>query len=199
MRNLTLGSLLLALCPAGVLAGDGVVALQTAEASCGDRSTAIYVECGNGTVTDNRTGLVWLKNADCLGGGVSWYSAMTFVAGLSDHPGHSVDDCGLRDGSSPGEWRLPSLAEWEAMVADAIDLGCEPRITNDQGTSCWSAECNTIGRCVFSDVQSASYWSSSSRVSIPTNAWHFNMSGAFGAGSIAKSSERSVWPVRGGQ
>ena len=87
LRKLTLGFLLVALCPAaGVLAGDGVVALQTAEASCGAGSPAstVYVDCGNGTVTDRRTGLVWLANADCLGGGVDWYTAMEFVAGLAD-------------------------------------------------------------------------------------------------------------------
>jgi hypothetical protein len=57
---------LLVAIPPTSLAGDGVVALQTADPSCPDDSGKIYVDCGNGTVTDNRTGLVWLKNADCL-------------------------------------------------------------------------------------------------------------------------------------
>ncbi|MDH5423308.1 MAG: DUF1566 domain-containing protein, partial [Acidimicrobiia bacterium] len=103
--------------------GDGVVALQTADASCRTTTTPPprYVDCGNGTVTDNKTGLVWLKNANCIGragagtgtpvGRVGWYTAMGFVAGLSDLPattGANSQDCGLSDGSSPGEWRLPS-------------------------------------------------------------------------------------------
>ena len=38
----------------GAWAGDGVVALQTAAASCADpTSTDRYIDCGNGTVTDN--------------------------------------------------------------------------------------------------------------------------------------------------
>ena len=105
----------------GVWAGDGVVALQTAGTSCADGSGNRYVDCGNGTVTDNETGLVWLANADCLGS-VDWLTASEFVAGLSDKPEGSIaaaHDCGLSDGSSPGEWRLPSMEEWEAMVAEA--------------------------------------------------------------------------------
>ena len=62
------------------------------------------------TVTDNRTGLVWLENADCLGA-VDWFTAKEVVAGLSDLQGSDPDDCGLSDDSSPGEWRLPLLGE----------------------------------------------------------------------------------------
>ena len=213
MRNLTLGSLLLVLCPAGVVAGDGLVALQTAEASCRNGSSAAYVDCGNGTVTDTSSGLVWLKNADCLGGGVDWYTAMEVVAGLADLDDGfcankgltaAVCDCGLSDGSSPGEWRLPSRAEWQAMVADAVDLGCSPTITSDFPAGiipCWSAGCSTLGLCAFSDVQSASYWSSTTSVSSPNRAWGvFLQHGeVYVPDSKGGGNENSVWPVRGGQ
>ena len=62
-------ALLIACSVQGAQAGDGVVALQTADPSCRGlpfQADYIYVGCGNGTVTDNRTGLVWLVNA--LGG-----------------------------------------------------------------------------------------------------------------------------------
>jgi hypothetical protein len=45
-----------------------VVALQTVVPSCADDSANRCVDCGNGTVTNNDTGLVWLANADCLTG-----------------------------------------------------------------------------------------------------------------------------------
>jgi len=206
MRNLAMGSLLVALCPAGVLAGDGVVALQTAEASCRNAGNAIYVDCGNGTVTDNRTGLVWLANADCLGGGVDWFTAMEFVAGLADMPADSAaaaHDCGLSDGSSPGEWRLPSRAEWQAMVGDADSLGCSPTITSNHPggiTPCWSAGCNTLGLCAFSDVQSGFYWSSTSNVtSNLTAAWSVTLFDGDLLASASKINNLRVWPVRGGQ
>jgi len=93
----------------GAWAGDGVVALQTAAASSADpTNTDRCIDCGNGSVADNDTGLVWLADANCLNGAFDWFTAMDFVAGLSDKPATSeaaAHDCGLSDGSSPGEWR----------------------------------------------------------------------------------------------
>lgn len=189
--------------PGPGLAGDGVVALQTADPSCPDDSGNRYVDCGNGTVTDNDTGLVWLADANCLdvsGGGWDWFTAMEFVAGLSDKPATSAaasEDCGLSDGSSPGEWRLPSVEELEAMIADAVDLGCDPTITNDAGNDCWDAQCVTAGACSFSGVVSSFYWSASTSVE-PLNAWEVSaLSGLVRIQS--KTAFAYVWPVRGGQ
>ncbi len=182
-----------------VRAGDGVVALQTADPSCPDNSGDIYVDCGNGTVTDNRTGRVWLKNANCAA--LNWRAAMVFVAGLADMPAGSaaaLDDCGLSDGSSPGEWRLPSVAEWEAKIADAVLLGCSPVITDDAGTGCWSPSCNTAGLCALSGVGLFSYWSSSPIVSFPGSAWAMDLVNG-GATGFGKGSTLFVWPFRGGQ
>jgi Protein of unknown function (DUF1566) len=185
----------------GARAGDGVVALQTAAASCADpTSTDRYIDCGNGTVTDNTTGLVWLADANCLGGFFDWSTAMEFVAGLSDKPVTSAaaaEDCGLSDGSSPGEWRLPSVEEWEAMVADAVGA-CSPTITNDAGDDCWDAACVTAGACSFSGVGSSFYWSASTRLDDPTYAWLMNLLNGVVANDD-KSNGYYVWPVRGGQ
>ena len=186
--------------PASSLAGEGLVALQTADASCPDDSGDIYVDCGNGTVTDNRTGLVWLKNANCLNGTVDWFTAMEFVAGLSDKPATSVaaaDDCGLSDGSSPAEWRLPSVEEWEAMIADALgDPDCTvtpPTITNDSGSACWVS-----GPSSFTGVLSSVYWSSTTVVTAPTGAYVVDLFDAF-VGVLDKPNTINVWSVRGGQ
>lgn len=210
-RMLAVGSVLLALCPGAVLASDGVVALQTADPSCRDSSGDIFVDCENGTVTDSRTGLVWLQNANCLpfGDGIDWWTAMEFVAGLADMPEGSaaeLQDCGLSDHSSPGEWRLPSPAEWEAMVADADAMGCVPTITNNAGTGCW-ADCSfvvpgvPVAACsAFRHVRFY-YWSPTTLVTNPTNSWGVNL--VFGNASEAVKENASldirVWPVRAGQ
>lgn len=185
------------------LAGEGVVALQTADPACPDDSGKVYVNCNNGTVTDNRTGLVWLKNASCLLGTVDFDTAMEFVAGLSDIPGTSPHDCGLSDGSSPGEWRLPSVKEWEAMVADALgqdltDPDCTaspPTITNDSGLGCCVS-----GPCAFTGVQSDYYWAANTSYSEPEKAWCVTL--AFGLGGFVCPKVHNlvyVWPVCGGQ
>lgn len=180
-------------------AGDGVVALQTAEASCRDSSGDVYVDCLNGTVTDNRSGLVWLQNADCVGA-VTFQTAIEFVAGLSDL--ETAADCGLSDNSSPGEWRLASKAEWEAMVADADggpgELDCGPAITDDQGNACWSEACNTGGNCAFTGVASQQYWTGSTMTTLPANAWIVVLSSGL-VTNAPKDQARRIWPVRGGQ
>ncbi len=195
-------------------AGDGVVALQTADPSCADPTNSDrYIDCGNGTVTDNWTGLVWLQDANCIGsagggvgappGQVDWHTAMEFVAGLSDEPATSAaaaQDCSLSDGSSPGEWRLPSVGEWEAMMSPNV-LACSPAITDDEGTGCWADPlvCFLSGRtCSFTGVVSTFYWSARTDVPFPTSAWAvFLANGAFSISN--KASTYYVWPVRGGQ
>ena len=227
-RLLTLGFLLLAMFPAAILAGGGVAVLQTADPSCRDDSGDTYVDCGNGTVTDNRTGLVWLANANCLSGRktcsasgttcivngdcpagetcvlriASWFTAMEFAAGLRDIPagsGAAALDCGLSDGSSPGEWRLPSVDEWEAMVADAngdpAPLDCSPAITNDSGDGCWTPAASS-----FSGVQAGYYWSSTTRPANPSNAWYMSLYNGTTVTDFYKGADFfPVWPVRGGQ
>ena len=204
MRATVLGvflALLLAGSAERGLAENGPVALQAAGPSCADGTSNIYVDCGNGTVTDNRTGLVWLKNADCYEF-LNWHDAVRNVANLSDIPDSSVaanDDCGLSDGSAPGEWRLPSFAEWKKMIADAVGqdggLDCRPTpptITTASGQGCWVTDPS-----IFDDVQSGDYWASSS-FGDPTQGFRADLD----AGDVflqAKDTAIGVWPVRGGQ
>ncbi len=202
-------------------AGDGAVALQTGDPSCRTTTTPPprYVDCGNGTVTDNLTGLVWLKNASCFqdldpanGKAVpvfDWHSAMDIVAGLSDLLDSRVCigltpdecDCGLDDGSSPGEWRLPSVDEWYTMTASAVLLGCtDPILTNDAGNDCWDPNCVTVENCSFQGVQSSWYWSSSSEVAQPLLAWGVDLHSPPPITDFQKTLQiLFVWPVRDGQ
>jgi len=186
-------------------AGEGVVALQTADPSCPSDSVHRYRPCSNGTVTDNQTGLVWLANASCFGQ-LGWHEALDAVAGLGDLECSAAEgeecDCGLSDGSSPGEWRLPSRDEWEAMVADGIAMDCEPAITTDVGDSCWYDGCEDVCFlgcvCTFYGVQSNWYWSSSPHAPNPANVWTVQLEAGH-VGTAAKTGPNYVWPVRGGQ
>jgi hypothetical protein len=86
-----------------------------------------YIDNGDGTVTDNRTGLIWLKNANCFGR-KDWKTAMQLAAKLAD------GQCGLSDGSKPGDWRLPTKDEWKAMVDTEYK---RPVLSNAAGTGQW--------------------------------------------------------------
>ena len=61
----------------------------------------------NGTVKVN--GLVWLKDAKCLGS-MNWDSAGIAAANLS------APYCWLTDGSKAGDWRLPTIAEAQEVI-----------------------------------------------------------------------------------
>ena len=141
-----------------------------------------FVDCGNGTVTDTATGLVWLQDAGCLE--ATWWVANTLAKGLAD------GQCGLGDGSSPGDWRLPTREEWQAIVDQANANSCmAPFYPDTHGLGCCS------GSCAFDDVQSASYWASSTIAASPDFAWSANL--ATGMVSFAgKSSVKFVWAVR---
>src|SRR5207253_1901181 len=112
---------------------DGTNATR-ADGPCFD-DTNRYVDCGNGTVTDTVTGLIWLKQGNCLPNN-TWAAANQAAAGLKE------GDCSLTDKSSPGDWRLPTKDEWSATIASAVALGCKvfgvlPSLTNDAGIGCY--------------------------------------------------------------
>src|SRR5207247_1171111 len=142
-----------------------VTIVAHAAAPCFDNGNR-YVDCGDGTVTDTVTGLIWLKNANC-------FSIQTYSAANQAAAGLAAGQCGLTDASSAGDWRLPTKAEWEATIARAGAMGCKfggagspPSLTNDPGANCLS-----VGPTSFTGVQSGNYWSSSSFEDVPINAW----------------------------
>jgi len=149
-------------------------------------NTNRYVDCGNGTVNDTVTNLIWLKNANCFGK-KNYAAANNAAAGLGD------GECGLTDGSSPGDWRLPTKEEWDATIERAVALSCvSPALTNTPGTACYS-----IGPHPFTGVQSSTYWSSSTHATSPDNAWLVRLN----IGSTYydyRTYTYYVWPVRSG-
>lgn len=181
-----------AIAPAG-LAGDGVVKIHTGDPACPDGSSNRFVGCGNGTVTDTRTGLVWLANANCIGD-TDWPTAVQFAAGLSDLT-DVTQDCGLTDGSSPGEWRIPTIREF--LILTLHGMICPgPDITNDAGDACWSEGPGSS----FIQVAATEYWTSEPRRIAPDVSafqWHLVGGGGGGWSSTDRTNLLRVWPVRG--
>jgi hypothetical protein len=140
--------------------------------TCLDGATG-FEDNGDGTVTDNLTGLVWLKNADCLGF-VSWANALTKANGLAS------GSCGLTDGSSAGDWRLPNLNELRSL----FDPGLSPLYL-------------PAGH-PFTDVKGRTYWSSTTLAGGASDAWLVIL--CYGRVShVNKTANFYVWAVRGGQ
>ena len=131
-----------------------------------------FTDNGDETVTDNLTGLIWLQNADCFGLR-TWSTALIDCDGLADGA------CGLTDGSSAGDWRLPNVNELKSL----IDFG-------EQNPALPSGH-------PFTGVQSIYYWSSTTFANTTSNAWGVLVYYGY-VGPNDKTVTYNVWPVRGG-
>jgi hypothetical protein len=141
-----------------------------------------FITSTTGIVTDTLTGLIWLKNANCWGS-QNWANALTNSNALA------TGQCGLTDGSSAGDWRLPNVRELQSLVHYGV---YDPAVPNTAGTGKW-----TSGN-PFTGVQSDYYWASTTRAGNLSYAWYVYLdSGSVGNGG--KTNGACVWPVRGGQ
>jgi len=132
--------------------------------------TPRFTDNGNGTVSDNLTGLIWLKNASCLG--TQWWTYALAVANTLASGGA----CDLTDGSVAGDWRLPNIIELESLLDEG---NFSPPLTSGHP---------------FVAVQANYYWSSSSRAN---SAWILSMSDGTRTFN-PKTKSFYVWPVRDG-
>lgn len=131
-----------------------------------------YVDNGDGTITDGTANLTILKNATCFEGIPPAYAYfyenwdnLTFrVNNLAD------GECGLTDGSSAGEWRLPTKNELSYYE-------------NWQETG------------LFYNIQNNKHWSITQDVDDSLNAWSVDLS--IGNPEIKPKTEQKFgWPVR---
>lgn len=141
-----------------------------------------YTDNNNGTVSDNLTGLTWLKDANCFGVG-SWQQALISTKALIGN--NSM--CSLNDGSITGDWRLPNVNELESLV-DVSQMN--PALTRPHP---------------FTNVQFAPlpagdkyYWSDTTYAGGTDSAWNVRFNDGFKY-VLGKSLIGFVWPVRGPQ
>ncbi|MDM8522812.1 DUF1566 domain-containing protein, partial [Desulfococcaceae bacterium HSG8] len=138
---------------------------------------------GDGTVTDNLTGLIWLKNANCWGG-TDWTTALSNAAGLANGA------CGLTDGSAAGDWRLPNRSELKSLVHFGY---YDPAVPNTAGTG------QGGDGDLFDNLMTDNYyWTSTTYAFKTSRAWDVNLGYGY-VNSDDKTISHYVLPVRGGQ
>lgn len=183
-----LRSLLLSLVPAlAVLLGcsedDGITAPPppppVADGPCDDDSADRFVDCGNGTITDTATGLIWLRDFVPGPGWQTWFDASASASGMADGMG------GLHDHSSPGQWRLPTRDEWLGIMK----RGCYPALIDRTGTGCFS------GNPWRSGPAEGLLWTSET-AAIDSAAWLADLNN-YGLIADDKSAFHEFWIVRG--
>ncbi|WP_152421470.1 DUF1566 domain-containing protein [Desulfocurvibacter africanus] len=160
-----------------------------------------FCDNNDGTMTDNMTGLMWVKNANAIGtlhqsfdtfgivdwvnlifctagdGAVTWQEALTFVAGLNN----GTYKCGVTPDYS--DWRLPTINELETLINYQI----RPQTwLTSQGFS------------NIPTINSSRYWSSTTFA--PNTSWVL-MADFSNQACVTLTSKDycmvNVWPVRG--
>jgi len=132
-----------------------------------------FTDNNDGTVTDNLTSLVWLKDANSAGESMSWASALSYCNNLAAGGG-------LTDGSSAGDWRLPNVNELHSLDDISQSIPCLP------------------SGHPFTNVQLNYYWSSTTHASLTDIAWNMDMYDGGVYNYYGKASNYYVWPVRSG-
>jgi hypothetical protein len=138
--------------------------------------TPRFSDNGNGTVTDNLTGLIWMKNANAFGVKKNWAEALSAAATVANGIG------GLTDGSNPGDWRLPNLRELQSL----LDYGrFHPPLPANYP---------------FAEVQMYFYWTSTTYAGDDTKAYDVDIGYSGKAEPFGKAIvDNYVWCVRGGR
>jgi hypothetical protein len=142
-----------------------------------------FIDNGNGTLIDTVTGLTWLKKADCIQ--QSWSGALTAINNLAS------GQCGLTDGSTAGQWRMPNRQEM-LSISDRAPTFPQASYFNGQyqGTS-------TInGPVIFNNfIVSDYYWTSTTSAADTSQAWAI-YSCDFGVYNMVKTDARYTLAVR---
>ena len=137
----------------------------------------------DGTVTDNLTGLIWLKDAGAFEK-KTWANALSAANSLKN------GEHGLSDGSEAGDWRLPNVRELCSLIDYEYN---DPALSNAAGDKKWTAG------DPFDTIQSSNYWSSTTRSCNAAYGWYVNLNDGYVSPSDKAGYYDYVWPVRGGQ
>jgi hypothetical protein len=161
----------------------------------------------DGTVTDNLTGLVWEQKSDLDGltdfvdphdadNTYTWSTGSGAENGAAFTSFLGTVNGGAGFGGANG-WRLPTLVELQTIV---LDFAC----TGAGGGSKCSCPVSPPSPCVDPELDAAStqpffYWSATTYVPDPLNAWGVEFSnGGVNPSTTGKTSSAYTRAVRGG-
>jgi len=160
-------------------------------------ATLSYTDNGDGTITDNNTGLMWEKKVagsgclHCVDDTYSWCQATGSASGICVGNMTSwIADVNAENFAGYSDWRLPNVKELESILNFE---NFNPAVSSAFNTEC--ADPCTVLTCSCTGFQ---YWSSSTFPVNPVIAWLVVFShGGTGFG-VKSGGGVSVRAVRGG-
>jgi hypothetical protein len=133
-----------------------------------------FIDHNDGTIVDTMTGFVWLKQADCIRG--SWSDALTAVNSLAG------GQCGLSDGSTAGQWRMPNRNELLSLSDRA-----QTNMAQYLDYTYRNKDGSVFQGPIFTNyIEAQYYWTSTTDATDPSEAWTV-YSCDFGVYDIAKT------------
>lgn len=128
-----------------------------------------FTDNGNGTVTDNLTGLEWSKNASPAGVWQTWLGALNYVKYLN-----SQNYLGFND------WRLPNVLELDSLINIQYSYSASPI------------------SIPFTNFNSRYFWTSTTDVSSSGSGYYAYYGSVYSEhmSSTGKSNYVYAWPVR---
>lgn len=143
-----------------------------------------FIDNGDGTLSDTVTGLTWLKKADCTNLNQSWSGALTAINSLAS------GQCGLTDGSTAGDWRMPNRSEMLSLSDRAPTF---PQANYFNGIAGGGS---ITGPVIFNNfIVSDYYWTSTTDAADTTQTWTV-YSCDFGVYNIVKTDTHYSLAVR---
>jgi uncharacterized repeat protein (TIGR02543 family) len=137
-----------------------------------------FTDNGDGTQTDKLTGLVWLKDVNCL-------AAQTYPDALAKANTLAAGSCSLTDASVAGDWRMPNRTEMLSLANYQFSNGAT-----------WLRSQGFI-------INNTAYWTSSqcptgsSNECASGNVWYVDVNGT--ASPTGPGGTSYLFPVRGGK
>jgi len=142
----------------------------------------------NGTVTDQKTGLMWVQNPKCWSfshcheSPMTWEEAFNKIKALNDLPKGCTSSAEI---ACYTDWRLPNIKELQSLIdyghiSPALPEGYDAAFDKDT-------------------INNYYYWSSTTNLNNAfSSAWAVYMATGMVNGQ-SKSNPCHVWPVRGGK